>query len=169
MIKTYDNFLTETECSHFINNIHKKPLTNKHCFTNSGIFENDMYTDQWQADFFCQKLKTLDANPDFIKANKLIMTAKYTDGKQFSLHTDTGLYYNRDDRLKSRYTMLIYLNDDYEGGKTSFYTDTFKHTQDIIPKAGRCLLFDIDLWHKGCPVTNGTKYWIGCEIIGKMN
>jgi hypothetical protein len=26
--------------------------------------------------------------------------------------------------------------------------------------------FDIDLWHRGDVIQSGTKYWIGCEIIG---
>lgn len=29
-------------------------------------------------------------------------------------------------------------------------------------------VFDISLWHKGCELTEGEKYWIGCEIISKF-
>jgi prolyl 4-hydroxylase len=107
-------------------------------------------------------------NPDFIRPNSLVMTAKYVDGNNFNLHTDTGLYYNRKQQLKSNYTLLIYLNDEFEGGQTSFYTPEFKHYLDITPKRGSCAVFDINWWHKGNPVSNGKKYWIGCEIIGKI-
>jgi len=30
------------------------------------------------------------------------------------------------------------------------------------------ILFNIDLWHKANPLIEGSKYWIGCEIIGKI-
>jgi hypothetical protein len=63
---------------------------------------------------------------------------------------------------------LIYLNDNYDGGETSFYTENFVHVTDIQPKIGTALLFNLDQWHKGNTVLNGDKYWIGCEIIGKM-
>ena len=58
----------------------------------------------------------------------------------------------------TRYTLLIYLNSNYEGGETN----------TIKPETGKALIFDIDLWHSELPVINGEKYWIGCEIIGKM-
>ena len=64
---------------------------------------------------------------------------------------------------------MIYLNDDFTGGKTVFYDDCFQKTVEIEPKKGKALLFDIDLWHKGEEIHNGEKFWIGCEIISKMH
>ena len=61
------------------------------------------------------------------------------------------------------------MNDNYKEGGTSFYTTNFEHIRTIKPEAGKALIFDIDLWHKGDSVINGEKYWIGCEIIGKFN
>jgi len=104
------------------------------------------------------------------RPNTVIMSGKYQVGDSFSLHTDTGLYYNRDTREKTRWTLLIYLNDDFDGGETVFYNDNWRRDEVTIvrPKKGNAILFDIDLWHKGTPVTRGVKYWIGCEIIDKF-
>jgi hypothetical protein len=94
------------------------------------------------------------------------MTGNYCPGQEFNMHTDTGLFYDRKAQEKSRWTLLIYLNDDFEGGHTLFYDDAWKQTHDIEPVAGTALLFDIDLWHKGDVLQSGVKHWIGCEIIG---
>lgn len=165
MIKTQNNFLTDEECNSFIKGINNK--TNKICFTDNGKFENDKYTNPELADYFYQKLKPKLEFKTY-RANNLIMTGKYTPNEEFGIHTDTGLYYNIDQKEKSRYTLLIYLNDDFEGGETIFYDDYFKEIKRIIPKKGMALIFDIDLWHKANKVKTGYKYWIGCEIIASM-
>ena len=106
--------------------------------------------------------------PEILRANNLIMTGKYKPNNKFGLHTDTGLFYDQFSKEKSKYTLLIYLNDDFEGGTTSFFTENFKPTVTIHPKIGRALLFDIDLWHKGDMLIKGEKYWIGCELISRF-
>jgi len=170
-IWTIDHFLTKQECRQFINQINTK--SNKICFTNTGLFENDKYIDQSLATSFFEKIntlpkiKTLVTNP-ILRANNLIMTGKYLSNNNFGLHTDTGLFYNKNTKEKSQYTLLIYLNDDFEGGTTSFFTDNFQPTVTIHPKQGTALLFDIDLWHKGDKLISGEKYWIGCELIAKF-
>jgi predicted 2-oxoglutarate/Fe(II)-dependent dioxygenase YbiX len=104
------------------------------------------------------------------------MTAKYKTGDEFGIHTDTGLCYDIENSIYSRnfisgnkvprYTVLIYLNDNFQGGQTIFYNDNFKETQVIIPKKGSALIFPMNIFHRGGKVT-GTKYWIGCEFVGK--
>ncbi len=164
-IWTFDNFFSKEECQKFIEQIDNKK--NKICFTNSGKFENDKYVDLELANYFFNKICKL-VNIEILKPNNLIMTGKYFPGESFNLHTDTGLYFDLQNNEKSRYTLLIYLNDNYQKGDTIFYTDEFKELAKVIPKQGSALLFDIDLWHRGNIVEAGNKYWIGCEIIAKM-
>lgn len=99
--------------------------------------------------------------------SKYTMSACYGPGGHFGLHTDTGLI---DDikKLESKYTMLIYLNDNFEGGETVFYDDNFRKTVQITPKTGMALFFDISLWHKGCPIQTGEKYWVVTELMTKL-
>jgi hypothetical protein len=75
--------------------------------------------------------------------------------------------YDKINNLYSKYTLLIYLNDDYEGGTTTFYTDTFIERFKVQPKKGRILCFDIDLFRSGDRVSNGNKMWIGTELVCK--
>ena len=64
-----------------------------------------------------------------------------------------------------KYTLLIYLNEDFKGGETVFYDDNFRKTTTIAPKAGSALFFDIALWHEAEGILAGKKYWIGTELM----
>lgn len=159
-----ENFLPAAECTRYIEQIDGAETCVP--FTDTGKFLNNKWTDAELAQVFYEKLKTYGIS-GFLRPNTVIMSGKYVPGDSFSLHTDTGLYYNKDAGEKSRWTLLIYLNDDFDGGETVFYDDNWRVTKSITPKKGHAVLFDIDLWHKGSPVTRGAKYWIGCEIIDK--
>ena len=133
----------------------------------SGKFKNDRFVNVELANSFYEKVKK-DVNAPMLRANNLVMTGKYQPGDVFGLHTDTGLYFDLNKGEKSNYTLLIYLNDNFTGGKTVFYNDNFQKIVEIEPKRGKALLFDIDLWHKGEEIYEGKKFWIGCEIISKI-
>lgn len=164
---TIENFLTYEECQKHIIEIQNKE--DKICFTDSGKFENDKYVDTELTDKFYNRFTELfEGNTTIIDHNDLIMSAKYLPNNSFNLHTDTGLYFNPIDREKSSHTLLIYLNDNFEGGETTFYSDEFKRLFSIKPKKGMALLFDINLWHTGEILKTGEKYWIGCEFISKF-
>lgn len=101
----------------------------------------------------------------FIQAPKYIMYAKIKQDQLFGLHTDTGCEYDEIDNLYSKFTVLTYLNDNFDGGHTQFYNNDFQKTVSIEPKENRTLIFDIDLYHKGDQITKGEKYWIGTELV----
>lgn len=92
--------------------------------------------------------------------------------------------------VKSRLTFLVYLNDDFEGGSTTFFmprkpscasssdaTDAEAGVQlrrhPVKPVAGSALCFPqsnmASLLHEGSPVTRGTKYVIRTDVMFKMN
>lgn len=98
-----------------------------------------------------------------------VMFAVVDKNKHFGIHTDTGCVHDIANNLYSKYTVLLYLNDDYEGGCTSFYSDTFDENFKVLPKKGRILCFDIDLFHRGEPVLSGSKRWIGTELVLKKS
>ncbi len=169
MIHVIENFLTNEECLKYIDDINRSIDTEKQiCFSDSAGSVNHKYKNLNLANIFYQRAVEKVKNNDFVAPNDLIMWAKYLPGTEFGLHTDTGLFYDRTKRLKSRYTLLIYLNDNFEGGKTLFYDNNFCLTNTINPKKGDCIIFDIDLWHRGTTVVSGEKFWIGCEIISKF-
>lgn len=94
-----------------------------------------------------------------------IFMANYKPGNNFSIHTDTGCHYTKN--KKSSHTLLIYLNDDFEGGETSFYNQDFQLVKTIKPKRGRAILFNILLWHTAEKLKRGEKFWIGTEVVSR--
>jgi predicted 2-oxoglutarate/Fe(II)-dependent dioxygenase YbiX len=170
MIRVIDNFLTDEECQNYIQLIEHLTKEKNVRFSESAYNFNHKYTDNKLAQSFYEKGQQLNLfeNCTTLGPNKLIMVSKYTKGENFGIHTDTGLFYDKINKVKTRYTLLIYLNDDFEGGNTVFYDNNLNITETIVPKKGSCLLFDIDLLHEGKKVTQGSKYWIGCEILGPM-
>jgi hypothetical protein len=81
------------------------------------------------------------------------------------IHTDTGSEYDVPNNMYSKFTFLTYLNDGFTGGCTKFYDDRLRETCVITPERNRTLVFDIDLFHSGEKVLDGSKYWIGTELV----
>jgi Rps23 Pro-64 3,4-dihydroxylase Tpa1-like proline 4-hydroxylase len=77
---------------------------------------------------------------------------KYEPGGYFKTHYDSY------PAVKRCISVLIYLNDDYDGGEIEFVYFNAK----IKPKAGSLILFpsNYPYRHIAHPVTNGTKYAI---------
>lgn len=95
-----------------------------------------------------------------IDISDMLYWARYEPGQGFPLHRDTG-YYNTD-TMCCTHTLLIYLNDDFRGGHTTFHSAEEKVS--VRPVPGRAVLFDISLLHQGEKAFDGRKYWIGTEL-----
>ncbi|UOQ51708.1 prolyl hydroxylase family protein [Hymenobacter cellulosivorans] len=82
---------------------------------------------------------------------------RYDVGERFNRHRDGSIQLR--EQVASRWTFLLYLNDDFEGGATEFDTLT------VAPRRGSALCFRHELRHKGCPVTQGRKYVLRTDIL----
>ena len=169
---TIDNMYSDEELDMFLTYVKNSSDKNR-SFTNSP-FKNGKMIEPDMANLMYDKIQKylpkiyIDQNGikwDFKKPVKYIFYSEIKDGQMFGIHTDTGSEYNECDNLYSKFTVLTYLNNDYEGGKTTFYNHDFIQTTSIQPKRGRTLVFDIDLYHKGEMVIKGTKHWIGTELV----
>ena len=166
MIYELKNFFSFDQCSELIQKIsNTEKLTP---FTDSGEFINHKWVDNVFTQKLFEQLESYQIHDNILRANSILMFGLYHVGNSFALHTDTGLYYNKSTNEETRWTLLIYLNDDFLGGETIFYNDDWSVKQIIQPKKGCAILFDIDLWHQGNEIKQGSKYWIGCEIIGQI-
>ena len=87
-----------------------------------------------------------------IKNTEPYTLLRYSGGEQYGFHYDGGTV------SKRSISVLIYLNDDYEGGEIEFPNFKLK----IKPKAGTLILFSSNYayGHIAHPVTSGTKYVI---------
>jgi Rps23 Pro-64 3,4-dihydroxylase Tpa1-like proline 4-hydroxylase len=75
---------------------------------------------------------------------------RYGTGGHYEAHSDAAL------DLEQRYfTVVCYLNEDFDGGQTSF---PYLSNLVVCPKLGRMIIFPSRYVHRAEPVSNGEKY-----------
>ena len=101
-----------------------------------------------------------------VSLNERFRFYKYDKEEQFGQHYD-GCF-PRSSSEMSFLTFIVYLNDDFEGGATTFYVG--RNKCKVQPKRGSALLF----WHgphpksplhEGSIVEKGTKYVLRSDIM----
>lgn len=93
--------------------------------------------------------------------NERFRLYRYDQYQMFRWHSDGR--FTRSDIEESRYTFMVYLNDDYEGGATDFRT--FK----VFPVQGMALCFRHPLSHEGTLVSLGRKYVLRTDVMYKYS
>lgn len=89
--------------------------------------------------------------------NERLRWYRYGVGQRFSVHTDFSHMKNELER--SLLTLIVFLNDDFQGGGTRFETAT------VTPRAGQALVFPHELLHEGLPVTRGVKTILRSDVM----
>lgn len=170
--------------------------TNKFCVFHDDTIGSDLYDKI--ASYLPENLTCLGENiyfnedkgkewePAYVY-NK-IRVYKYDPGEEFPEHIDYKVKketYTEDGYKitdKSFFSLLIYLNHDFVGGKTGYWTDhkgihcrflrdeekqgkAKEHQVLITPKTGMAVIQDQDILHEGLPTTKGTKYILRTDII----
>lgn len=92
--------------------------------------------------------------------NELLRYYKYEPGQKFQRHKDQSFI--RDEFEASYLTVLIYLNDDYQGGETTFQNG------HVIPVTGKCVVFPHHLEHEGSEVLEGVKYVLRTDVMYRL-
>lgn len=165
-----EDFLTHEECQHYINtglekgfeeakvNIDGEQTMFKGIRNNERIlfFDNELATS-----LFDKIKRCLPNNDDQFEAvglNEMFRIYKYSKGERFKMHRDGSI--KRNEKEQSRYSLIIYLNDDFEGGETEF-RDLFK----VELKIGTALCFRHPHKHEGKLITNGNKYVLRTDVM----
>ena len=166
MYKIFSNFLNPETCLEHISNIDELFTKNNMSCDNIEKYNRLRINDKNLTLQIESKLKN-SLNMDF-KVNNLWFPTKYTKGGFLDIHQDGSV--DIDDK-KSNYTILIYLNQDFSGGRT-ILVDSFDK-KDIIkivePKIGLCLLLKQDVLHYGELVDNGLKYILRGDLYVHKN
>lgn len=89
---------------------------------------------------------------------------RYYPGQQFDWHRDGSLV--RGMTEKSFYTLLIYLNQDFQGGTTDI-TQPSGDIQIIKPRTGLGVAFQHHLLHRGSKLTERVKYLLRTDVLFK--
>ena len=94
-----------------------------------------------------------------LKAQSGTQLLKYEVGDHYKPHLDTGV------DLEQRYfSVLCYLNDDFQGGRTLFPTLDYA----VTPVAGQAVLFPSMYRHGSEPITSGRKFVLVSWIDGPV-
>jgi predicted 2-oxoglutarate/Fe(II)-dependent dioxygenase YbiX len=92
-----------------------------------------------------------------IGLNERFRFYRYEPGQYFAPHTDGS--FRRQNWEESRLTLLIYLNDDFQGGETAFADDV------TAPARGMALVFRHELMHEGRVVISSAKYVLRSDVM----
>jgi len=104
--------------------------------------------------------------------NPCLRACRYSPGGFFLPHHDGG--YVVSDKHRSIKTFMVYLNDSFEGGPTTFYDETQKHYAPAVaekaiyalrPTKGSCLVFNERITHDGGELLQGLKYILRTEVM----
>lgn len=159
-----DDVYTENECRNFIDFIEQSSPT---LATN-----NPLYRDQDRLiednpkiaeDLFLRLYPHLPQQINMLKLvglNERLRMYRYRTGQRFEPHMDH--WYRPSENRISLHTVLVYFNDDFEGGETRFQEQI---EQTIIPKRGMVAIFQHKIRHEGCPVRRGIKYAMRSDVI----
>jgi prolyl 4-hydroxylase len=94
-----------------------------------------------------------------VGVNERFRCYRYEPGQRFAPHFDGA--YTRSATERSELTLMVYLNDDFTGGKTAFLDFDVAAT----PRTGAALLFQHQLLHEGCVVHAGIKYVLRSDVM----
>lgn len=90
---------------------------------------------------------------------------RYDVGQRFAPHTDG--YFERSNGERSHFTFMVYLNDGFEGGATTFHQS--RPSLLVTPERGKALVFYHRQLHEGMPVVRGRKYVLRTDVMYRRN
>lgn len=167
-----ENFWSDTLCDQFILKSEAKgydkatvetergPRLIDHVRNNNRVLyeDFDLAEDLWrQVEPYAPKLI---GESYAIGLNELFRFYRYEPGQQFKKHRDQS--YIRNSEEASYYTFMIYLNDGFQGGETTFDAVT------VSPKKGSALIFNHFLEHEGTEVIEGVKYVLRTDVMYRL-
>src|SRR5215472_4518894 len=102
-----------------------------------------------------------------VGVNERLRLYRYNVGQKFDWHYDG--YFERPTGERSFFTFMVYLNEDFEGGTTSFANDhdgaSIGGAFRVEPKTGMALLFHHPILHRGDAVVAGRKYVLRTDVM----
>jgi hypothetical protein len=92
--------------------------------------------------------------------NERLRFYRYSPGQQFLPHMDH--WYRPSETRITLHSVLVYFNDDFEGGETRFLEQL---EETVVPKPGLAAIFQHKLRHEGCQVVRGQKYAMRTDVV----
>jgi hypothetical protein len=96
-----------------------------------------------------------------VGVNERFRFYRYDPGQKFARHTDG--YFERSNGERSQFTLMVYLNEGFEGGTTNFYA--VHPPLRVVPETGMALFFAHKQLHEGAAVVRGRKYVLRTDVM----
>eukprot|EP00927_Polykrikos_kofoidii_P013843 TRINITY_DN16015_c0_g1_i1.p1 TRINITY_DN16015_c0_g1~~TRINITY_DN16015_c0_g1_i1.p1 ORF type:complete len:264 (-),score=28.83 TRINITY_DN16015_c0_g1_i1:217-1008(-) len=112
-------------------------------------------------------LPQLFSGRPLVGLNERLRFLKYEPGEYFIQHQD-GTFVREGGPQKgerSYLTLLLYLNEDYIGGATTFASFTGDHTVAVTPRTGMVIVHQHDILHESPVLRTGVKYVIRTDVM----
>jgi len=169
-----EDVYSSAECDAFIRLIEKSSptlATNNPLYRNQDrVIRDDPRTAE---DLFSRLRPSLPERMGpltLVGLNERLRFYRYRPGQRFEPHMD---HWHRPNEFQiTLHTVLVYFNDDFEGGETRFLEQIDRVLQ---PRRGMVAIFQHKIRHEGCEVRTGRKYamrtdviYAGTEPIGKV-
>ncbi len=166
------NLLSPTECAQLIERIESlKPEvatinTRVGARINLDVRNNErvIFEDQELADRLFDRVRVQSPQTihgmSLVGANERFRCYRYQPGMRFAPHADGAFF--RNEHEQSCYSFLVYLNQAFEGGATTFLTEP---EVAIKPETGMGLLFQHPIIHEGSVVVSGVKYVARSDLM----
>ncbi|MEM8795317.1 MAG: 2OG-Fe(II) oxygenase [Pseudomonadota bacterium] len=175
-----ENFLTETECEDYIAFAETTGFEEATVSTEIGMvmMKDIRNNDRVMVDDFDRAddlyIRISEFLPQRFKKkwqpaglNERLRFYRYDSGQQFDWHGDG--YFERTNGERSFFTFMVYLNEGFDGGGTSFQRNLFGNPIGtditIVPQTGLALIFHHPLMHRGDPVIEGRKYVLRSDVM----
>lgn len=167
-----DGLLTPDECGDLVERIEtlgpeSAPITTAQGFVMNADVRNNtrvMFDDHRMADRLFERARrfvpgAMNGGMSASGLNERWRCYRYEPGQRFAPHYDGS--FRRSDREESLLTMIIYLNQGFEGGRTEF-PDMGVSVEPVI---GRALFFQHRLLHESTPLVSGRKYAARSDVM----
>lgn len=170
---TLENFLDVKECENYITLSEKLGYDESELHTENGSIKlysvrrshRSDYADLQLAEVFWHRLepyfiRMIENSEKANSVNHQLRFYKYEQGHYFVKHRDRSVFLKE---KKSHYTIIIYLNDNFEGGELK--------TGNIImtPKTGMLVCIKHEYLRESLPIKAGTKYVLHSDVMYAKN
>ena len=177
ILQSIYNVFSEKECCDLINAVEKTGFTKASLFTDvdgKEHYHTDVRNSMRRIIDCIDFAKLIEKriykyipktynNLEYHSINHRFRFLKYEKGGFFARHKDNN-YKNKESI--SLITILIYLNEDYKGGYTTFFSGVDDKEGFILkPKTGMISLMDQEIGHCVPELTKGIKYVIRTELM----
>lgn len=159
-----DTILTPEECAFYIKQLDVSGELSKVERSYYATYSRNMLIDSTLASKIYSRIKhLLPSDVKTVGCNDHFRFSKYEPGEEFKMHRD-GI--NQDSAgNRARYTVNIFLSDEFVGGETEFFDESKKSQFVAVPAIGRGMIFDNQILHSGNKVTSGYKYLLRTDVM----